>query len=900
MSSESPQTGNQESEPGRPSAPRQGPRTAAKPTDIPLDRLTRAATRLLNWVQDVRDLIEPDSELPIHLRNLVEALRRKDAATGTREYRLADQAAREILARNQAVRDRGGRYPSRAEQLAEEVAPFWTPERTYLLVAVVLGAILAGLLEFVIAAAPIPPGTDGGQWSATALSFVGLPYPSQIVPLQYQPALFPLLGLFIRVGGGSLAGLRILVGVLIFLLVVSTYFVAQAVLRSPRWAILVAAFVVLSPTIVRMFFGGLYPNLLGFVFMNLSVAFFIRMLRTPRRIEGLYFWLATTGAVLSEPLVALLTLLILVFLSVATILLRRFPNALWRHGPAWVGIGAFAAGAGGYYIGTDLAGVVHPSYVTASPFASVLTNPSTMFRTLTSPYFGKYLIPTILAVGILGVVTVGILAAFVVFWILKPARLTPPVLVVSAWTLAVTGTALAGWARGVVTVYGRFGVFFVFPIVLAVAAYLVPASTRYFSTLDQVEELEVAAQGAGLASSPVGNGVRRSRRGPATRNALFAVAVVAVVLFASLVTVPVMFRDEAQFTGKTHDAQLVTAMESIRHYGAPGGIFVTISGAGKWPRGVIARNTFSPIDPATLGSNSFLPSQLIQKELTYYALTSEYAITTGTVSATFLLGNATPLHPSPCYAPLYYGHPIPIFCLPQTKLLVTFVGNKTVPAYTAAESPPLVTLPSGPGAPLSLAFVRPNVTVYVNTSGVYGQSEIDVSVTAVATGTTGLLSVSGQVQTANHITATATTTQVPGQFLWTDLRNPTVATYGEVTPSTSLRAVITGNRSLGTVTSAVMAANSAAPGGARSLTFSFLLLTPGAENIVKGLPSFISSVDVVQQLQVRYVLLTTPGTRGLLDSGLSPQTEMVYLESLYGASVLSIEAPWQVMVLHAG
>jgi hypothetical protein len=859
----------------------------------------QAATRLLKWVHDVRDLIEPDSPLLLHLRNLVDALRRKDAVTGTREYRLADRAAREFLAESQAIRDRGVGYPLRAEQLREEVAPFWTPERTYLLVAVALGGILAGLLEFVILAAPIPPGTDGGQWSATALSFVGLPYPSQIVPFQYQPALFPLLGLFIRIGGGSLAGIRILVGVLFFLLVVSTYFIAQSVLRSPRWAILVAAFVVLSPTIVRMFFGGLYPNLLGFVFMNLSVGFFIRTLRTPKRVEGLYFWLATTGAVLSEPLVALVTLLILVFLGVATILLRQFPRTVWRPWPAWAGIGAFAAGAGGYYIGSDLAGIVHPSYVTASPFASVLTNPSTMFRTLTSPYVGKYLIPTTAAVGILGVVTVGILAAFVAFWILKPARLTPPVLVVSAWTLAVTGIALAGWARGVLTVYGRFGVFLVFPIVLGVAAYLAPASNRYFSTLDQVEELEVAVQGAGLSSSPVGNGFRRPRRALTTRTALFAVAIVAAVLFASLVTVPVMFRDEAEFTGKTHDAQLVTAMESIRHYGAPGGIFVTISGAGKWPRGVIARNTFSPIDPSTLGSNSFLPSQLIQKELTYYALTSEYAITTGTVSATFLLGNATPLHPSPCYAPLYYGHPIPIFCLPQTKLLVTFVGNKTIPAYTAAESPPLVTLPSTPGGPLSLAFVRPGVTVYVNTSGVYGQSEIAVSVTAVATGTTGLLSVTGQVQTANHITATATATNVPGQFLWTDLRNPTVATYGEVTPSSALRAVITGNRAVGTVTSAVMSANSSATGGARSLTFSVLFSTPKAENIVKGLPSFVSSTDVVQQLGVRYVLLTTPGTRGLLNSGLSPQTEMVYLETLYGASVLSIEAPWQVMVFPA-
>src|SRR5580700_8542285 len=50
------------------------------------------------------------------------------------------------------------------------------PEGPGLLLALVMGLVVAGILEVVMLAQPIPPGGDPGEWTATAYAYVGLSY----------------------------------------------------------------------------------------------------------------------------------------------------------------------------------------------------------------------------------------------------------------------------------------------------------------------------------------------------------------------------------------------------------------------------------------------------------------------------------------------------------------------------------------------------------------------------------------------------------------------------------------------------------------------------------------------------------------------------------------------------
>src|SRR5580693_7560026 len=111
------------------------------------------------------------------------------------------------------------------------------PETLYLLLAIVLAIGVAGILEWVISAAPVPPGGDPGQWISSSYPYINRPFPSQVIFFGYPPLLFPLLGLFVIAGGGPIAAGQLFVAFGTILLGVSTYVFARSMLHRPLLAL---------------------------------------------------------------------------------------------------------------------------------------------------------------------------------------------------------------------------------------------------------------------------------------------------------------------------------------------------------------------------------------------------------------------------------------------------------------------------------------------------------------------------------------------------------------------------------------------------------------------------------------------------------------------------------------
>ena len=144
-----------------------------------------------------------------------------------------------------------------------------------------IGLVAAGLLERAMAAFPIPAGGDPGQWTSTSYAYVGLPYPTCDRPWAVPTAPVPPARRPRPPRGGADRGAKAYVAVVAVLIGLSTYFLARSLTRRRSTALIAEAIVLLNPTFLQMFFWGFYPNLLGLVFLNLTLAFFVRVHSVP-------------------------------------------------------------------------------------------------------------------------------------------------------------------------------------------------------------------------------------------------------------------------------------------------------------------------------------------------------------------------------------------------------------------------------------------------------------------------------------------------------------------------------------------------------------------------------------------------------------------------------------------
>ncbi|MCI4322364.1 MAG: hypothetical protein L3K05_08685, partial [Thermoplasmata archaeon] len=195
----------------------------------------------------------------------------------------------------------------------------------YWIAATIISLVAAVALLEAFRTSAVPPGGDPGNWVATALAFVGRPYPSQIIPLGYPPLTFPLLGVAVLVAG-PIGGVDLYAAGLMLAFGLSLAALAATLLRSRVVALAVVAFVLANPGLLAMFFWGAYPNLLGFAFLNLALVGFLRAAHGHPSSGSAQFWVFATLTVLTHSLAGAV---LLGTVAIALALGRFLPMPAW-------------------------------------------------------------------------------------------------------------------------------------------------------------------------------------------------------------------------------------------------------------------------------------------------------------------------------------------------------------------------------------------------------------------------------------------------------------------------------------------------------------------------------------------------------------------------------------------
>jgi hypothetical protein len=762
------------------------------------------------------------------------------------------------------------------------------------LLAFVIAATIGAAIVRVMSGYLIPPGQDEGQWIATSYAYVGLPYPSEIVPLAYPPAMFPFLGLLVRVLGGPSRAALAFVGLVTVFLGLASYQLARTLLRSVPLGLVCEATFLLFPSVVRMDFWGGYPTLFGLVFVCLSVTYLNRFFQIPRPWYALVFWVASAIAILSESLVASTLAATLLIMAVLLTAAGARPWRVLLNRGGLVGAAMFTLLVGGFYAATDLAKVPHANYAAASSSAHVLSDLGTFFAPVVGP-FGLKATPsagvTFVALAVLSAAIVLILLATTI-WI--PDRVNTTDITLGAWTAGVMLLAVAGWVLNVVSVYGRFGYLLILPIVVAVIYGLRildgAIDERWQRRRGAAGVLPTAPTAGSDPNRPVLARFALAARERPLRAMLVAVVLVGLFVMTGLATVPSITTDERFFAQPGHGSNYTAALHSIQSSNIPGGILVGVPQVGRWPRALILRNTFSPLDPSTLGTQDFYPSKVLDSELAYYALADSVAVTNGLVSASYAGNNSSAITGLPDYEAFYYGHTTPVLRLDPTSINLQLTGGHTASLF---DGVPNVTMSGANAGQLTFTSAEPGVSGTIVVTPVVGQPKLVVSLSVTATGPNNLIQVNATLATAKM--QGAVVTPGPGTtFSWTPNKNSEMETNGTVSPNTvgmSLKSGGTSNSPRLTLSDRTSIAK-----GVPSLNMTITLTTQGAQNLIPALPTLIRTTQVWQSLDVSFVLLSNDSTLGR-NYPQQPLAEIAYLEGTLGATPFFYSYPWTVLRL---
>jgi hypothetical protein len=778
------------------------------------------------------------------------------------------------------------------------------PERLAYLISLAIGAFSAFLMLREMATLPLPAGGDPAEWISTSYAFVGLPYPSWVIPGQYPPLLFPLLGVLVRLFGPIQAG-RAFIAIAAVLLSFSTYYLARTIVRSRAVALGGAAFVVLSPTLMQVFFFGGYPNLLGLVFLNFSIAFLLRFVRSGQGWHAFGFWAATAAAVLTHELVGVVLAGTLAFLFVFLLWQRKIPRGIYRSPLGAAGIAVAFVSIGGFYGLTYLAGVPHPQYLQTSAFAFVKNGLGQLYFVVINPYFPSVHpsvpVAEVLSLALSAAIVLGLCA----LRLLAPRRLTLGVLTVLAMIGTVVGGAIVGWELSVVTDYLRFGYFLVVPLGLGLALlvdFLVHMPLRLPGRTPRTTgsarqwggTADAPAVGPTPATTPFG------RPGPTwTRVGIvvFAIATVALLLSTALVTYPSLPGQELENAQSFHDSTFLGAIRDIEKSGIQGNVF-TEGGAAKWARALLVRNAYSPFIATRY---TFDPTHLNYEEITYFAMVARDSVTNSLVAATIGGTNVTSDNQTPDYEASFFGVFTPVATLIAQNFSVTAtdgIGGPTTTSFVLGG--PTIDEPTIGIPAMTLTYREVGYTFSIAIALAASAPTARYIVSTVADPGWTIDSVRG------NITAPAKALQVTnfkaGAVGGEVVLNPTglagsLLTYANVTPASSLGKPLAFDRNTTGLARSPITISAPTSKGSTSLNMTVVFTTPTARNLINDLPTFIDAPTVWQNWSIRFVLVETTNFTFITNNPSPLWWEVPYLEGEFGATVLAVSGSWTVMLI---
>jgi hypothetical protein len=779
-----------------------------------------------------------------------------------------------------------------------------------------LGWLLAIIITFSVAvwiyvlqlASPIPPGSDPGNWISISYAYIGGHYPGQVSPYGYPPLLFPILGALVLITGSPVATGHLIIPILIVGLGLSTYALSRAILRSVLLSLAMVALLLLDPFFMTLFFWGALPNLLSFVFTNLSLLGLV-WTGTKGSTKGIaFFWIFGAAAVLSHSLgglglvgIAAVALLLSMFIPLSvprgssgrgvgdapSLLMRR----LLFSSPGYYFAMIFVVCVGGWYLGLHAFGVSGPGYFTPGSATQPATFGQFLRNVLPGLTLGKLAVFYILvALVVLVLATFGGLLFFRYRWIS-----TPLLVLLSAW-IAIPGIAIVGWLLSVSTDYHRFGFLLVIPAGLSIA-FLV--DRLWISRTPGLLARPAGAEPPPSSESqPADPNLRpfppTLRASPRGKVAFLGVLIVVLILLAASAAAPTYHRYVLLNSGTSHDQDFLNALNAIDHSGRSGSI-LTIKGNLKWTWAITHRSAYAPRP-----GNAFLfyPVQITDSALSYYALTSRDAVTNGLVSASLHGTTAGWVEGIPDISAFQNGGLSEVGEFAPNLIQVTLVGAVNGTHYPAGlTGTPTYQAPSSPGLPATITYrgagfvlrqsivvVPGSPVVYVNSSAQATGADLIAGVQEVMTAPTGL--------EAN----TQLSPAAPDTFEWQPygLQYQGLMTTGSVV-----------NGSLAGVSDFYPPAGEAAaifefsPGGSApssTVAGSVQLVTPHAAASVPGLPANVNTTQVWNQLGVEFILIPNlPSFQLYAGSFLIDETE--YLTGEFGCQLFYANSEWIVLTV---
>jgi hypothetical protein len=771
------------------------------------------------------------------------------------------------------------------------------PDRLALLMAFLIAAVAALGYELFAAVAPIPPGGDEGSWLLLSYAYVGLPTTTQAIPLGYPPLSFPVLGVAVLLGGGPLAGARIYAGLVIALLGLSFYSMSRAMFQLRSIALLMEGAFFVQPDFQQLYYFGSFPNMLGLVFFFLSVSYGLRYLRSRRPVHLAIFWTATTAAVLSHALVAVLLIGTLGVAMVLLFVLQRLPRDFFFSRTGVLGLLGFVGSSVAYYVGAVVAGLNTPNYLSTGPLT--YTKSTVAFPVVLKPLYlqnlaqvfrgsGFTMSPT-LALQVAWEIEIGILVVLVVARLLLPRFLTYRVVLIASWFVAIFAVALVTWYLGLTADYRRF------------AYFLYPATILGAGLVFDVLAVQLYRRLSPPVVQPGGTVAVRSRTAPPWRwrrwdrsqvavATVFAVTAVVLILAADQYTVPNAQQFAKFFTLVGHDQTFIDAMSAISRSGIPGAILSVTPVVDRWPSTLTTRNLYESRPPT---GYTYSSANLVQDEQAFLASNYRYAVTNGQVAA--VIPGTTPLfyNASPTYEVYAVGILRPLIQLAPQNIFVG-IGSSSVPVYVKSTPvTPQFLLPTSSGTPaMAIRYTGAGFVLTETITATPGTSQVVIVLNATPTGPTNLTSLRLKLTpgTSNlNFPSTSSNTS----FGWfANTTNGNFTTAGSLGGRTQVLA-LTPNVNDPNASAAVSLVSNATSGtGNGSLALSFTLDTPGTSNPAPGMTGFYSAPALWSLWSVRFVLLWN----GTVASGIGAEA---YFVNEYGTSQFFAEGDWIILLVPA-
>ncbi len=755
--------------------------------------------------------------------------------------------------------------------------------------AFALAALVAGLLEWILSLQPVPSGSDEGAWLTYSYPFVGLPYPSHAVPVGYPPLSFPVLGVLVRFTGGPLSGARGFVAVAVVALGLAMYYLGRACFASQILAIFFEGLVLLEPAFMRLVFFGSYPILFSFVFFGLALAFALQFLASRRVGYLLVFWTASAAVVLTHTLSALVLGVWISLFGVFLALSHRLPREVFTSRSGQIGLGIFGFSVGGYYLLSQLLGIGHPTYTqsagTMTPDISRVVGPFQLPTIANLLHLGFSPTPAATFAILVGTDLL-ILVSIVLMSTFRPTGIRLPVVATAMWGIAPTMLAIGGYAFHVLTDYTRFA-FLLYPPLILGGVLLVDFALHRLRRPSDENRGRPAYRGNG-GPPPAAQSPRVGY--PRPTNAAFSVVlssvvVVELLLIGAFATFPIFLGYEAQYTATAHDRAFLDAVAALQSTGIPGGILTDSVQSSKWISALTARNTFLEFH---LGEFETTAQLLLRQQLTYYALTTHYAVTNNLVIAR-LPGVTPPFFQGvPVYSVYQQGLPEDALSVGPGNLSVIWSGSAPpTPVYLPGTTNVSVLLPNSGIPSMSIVLRDPNLIVDVNITLPWGVPTAAFAIMAQATGPARLAGIDAALTPAAGARAIIAPNGT-NRFSWVTFgTSGPFSSQGSVQPPSKLTiSSATSHRT----TSAVLSLRSPVPGGVGRLELNFSLSTPAAQNGISSLPPTITAPGLWAMWQVRF---------GFFAVGNFSTAETSFLVSEFGAFRSYSNAEYGLVLLPA-